>query len=154
MLLNFKKAPEETSLVTIHDGYGCSIDIPSKGYVDAKEYSDAMKIVLNASEENRLYSLERDLVTMLLISRFKLPLNTSPDKLLKLEDGSDIGAPMLKALYNHFIKELGGDIDVIKFPLGQYPNLTTQIVNVTVVSDVLETQANTNSKRSKQALEV
>ena len=43
---------------------------------------------------------------------------------------------------------------LLNSPWGQYPNLTTQIVNVTVVSDVLETQANTNSKRSKQALEV
>jgi hypothetical protein len=151
MLLNFKKAPEETSLVTIHDGYGCSIDIPSKGYVDATEYSEAMKLIINASEDNRLHTVERDIVVMLLISRFKLPLNTSPDKLLRLEDGSMIGAPMLKALYNHFVTELGADADVIKFPLGNYPNFTqSEIVNVTTVSDV-----QTGSKRStKQAVEV
>jgi hypothetical protein len=151
MLLNFKKAPEETSLVTIHDGYGCSIDIPSKGYVDATEYSEAMKLIINASEDNRLHTVERDIVVMLLISRFKLPLNTSPEKLLRLEDGSMIGAPMLKALYNHFVTELGADADVIKFPLGNYPNFTqSEIVNVTTVSDV-----QTGSKRStKQAVEV
>ncbi|MFM6399628.1 MAG: hypothetical protein ACKPFF_23375, partial [Planktothrix sp.] len=131
MLLNFKKAPEETSLVTIHDGYGCSIDIPSKGYVDATEYPEAMKLIINASEDNRLHTVERDIVVMLLISRFKLPLNTSPEKLLRLEDGSMIGAPMLKALYNHFVTELGADADVIKFPLGNYPNFTqSEIVNV------------------------
>lgn len=150
-MLNFKKQPEELSLVSIHDGYGCSLDIPSKGYVDATEYSEAMKLIINASEDNRLHTVERDIVTMLLISRFKLPLNTSPDKLLKLEDGSMIGAPMLKALYNHFIGELGADADTIKFPLGNYPNFTqSEIVNVTTVSDI-----QSSSKRStKQAVEV
>jgi hypothetical protein len=152
MLLNFKKSAEETNVVSIHDGYGCSIDIPSKGYVDASEYSEAMKLIINASEDNRLHTVERDIVVMLLISRFKLPLNTSHDKLLRLEDGSLIGAPMLKALYNHFISELGADADVIKFPLGNYANFTrSEVINVSpVLADV---QANKKSS-TKQPVEV
>lgn len=152
MLLNFKKSAEENSTVTVHDGYGCSLEIPSKGYADSVEYSKAMEIILSASDEGRLHNVERDLVVMLLISRFGLPLNTSHEKLLKLEDGSSLGAPMLKALYKHFIEELGADADVIKFPLGNYANFT-QTQNVV---NVLATPSDSQStkRNSKQPVEV
>ena len=148
-MLNFKKSSNDLSTVTIHDGFGCSLEIPSRGYVDANEYSDAMRLILTASDENRLHNVERDLVVLMLISRFELPKNTSADKLLKFEDGSAIGAPMLKALFKHFMNELGGETDMLKFPLGQYPNMTQDFIDIKPVVDV----NNVNSKRSKQTVE-
>lgn len=143
-MLNFKKSSEELSSVTVHDGFGCSIDIPSRGYVDAIEYSDAMRLILSASEENRLHNVERDLVVLMLVSRFNLPKNTSADKILKFDDGSVVGAPMLKALFNHFMDELGAEKDMLKFPLGHYTNMTQGYIDVKPVVDTTS-----NSKRSK-----
>lgn len=134
-MLNFKKKLDDLKQVNIQDGYGSSLEIPSRGYVDSVEYAGAMQIVLNASEDGSLHSLEQRLVTFLLATRFGLDKKTKPESLLVFEDGTPIGAPMLKALYNHFITELGAEVDTLKFPLGHYSNMTQDIkidVNVPV----------------------
>lgn len=145
-MLIFKRTSEDLKTVTVHDGYGSSIDIPSRGYVDSVEYSAAMEIVLRASEEGLLYTVEQRLVTLLLALRFKLDKNIQPEKLLIFEDGSPIGAPLLKALYNHFLKELGAEAGMLKFPFGNYQNLTIGINSDSILT------ANKQSKRNKKAV--
>lgn len=140
-MLNFKRTSEDLKTVTIHDGYGSSIDIPSRGYVNSVEYSEAMQLVLTASDEGNLYSLEQRLVTLLLASRFNLDKKIKPEKLLVFEDGTPISAPLLKALYNHFISELGADTDTLKFPFGHYTNMTKDLKINTPVAVVPETKA-------------
>ncbi|MFM6398190.1 MAG: hypothetical protein ACKPFF_16065, partial [Planktothrix sp.] len=141
-MLNFKRTSEDLKIVTIHDGYGSSIDIPSRGYVDSVEYSSAMDIILKASDEGSLSTVEQRLVTLLLALRFKLDKNISPEKLLIFDDGSSIGAPLLKALYNHFLKELGAEEGVLKFPFGNYRNLTSKL------DDSLSIKQSKRSKKS------
>jgi hypothetical protein len=151
MLLNFKKQSNDLTTVTVHDGYGCSLEIPTRGYVDATEYSEAMRLILTASDENRLHTVERDIVAFMLISRFDLPRNTSPEKIFKVDDdGTSIGAPMLKSLFKHFMDELGGEKDMLKFPLGHYSNMTQDFIDIktVTVSDSVN-----NQKRQKQPVE-
>lgn len=145
MGLPFKSSNNVINLVTIHDGYGSSIDIPSKGYVNSVEYSEAMQLVLTASDEGNLYSLEQRLVTLLLASRFNLDKKIKPEKLLVFEDGTPISAPLLKALYNHFINELGADADTLKFPFGHYSNVTQELkidVPVAIVPETKPSKSN------------
>ncbi len=141
-MLNFKRASDDLKTVTIHDGYGSSIDVPTRGYVDSVEYSSAMDIILKASDEGSLSTVEQRLVTLLLALRFKLDKNISPEKLLVFEDGSSIGAPLLKSLYNHFLKELGAEEGMLKFPFGNYQNLTLGI------NDSLSIKQSKRSKKS------
>lgn len=123
MGLPFRLNNDAIKQITIEDGHGNVIDVPSRGYASIKEYNEAMSLLMACNDSNgkpdleKLKTVEYDIVVVMLRHRFK-DFETPKDEFLNLESGEDIGVPMLKKLYDFFSKELG--IDKITPPEKQY----------------------------------
>lgn len=135
MGLPFRSNYDAIKQITIKDGYGGEIDVPSRGFASIKEYNEVLGLLVGSNDSSgkpdfdRLKTLEQDIVVTMLRHRFN-DFKTSKDELLKLESGEDIGAPMLKSLYNFFSKELG--LDSLNLPAGEYklPSEQTKLIPV------------------------
>ena len=113
MGLPFRSNYNAIKQITIKDGYGGEIDIPSRGFASIKEYNEVTALLINSSNSgnpdlNKLVTIEQDIVVIMLRHRFR-DFETPKEELLKLESGEELGVPMLKALYDFFSKELGLD---------------------------------------------
>lgn len=117
--LPFKGNKPDLKSVTVSDGFGLSLDVPSRGYASIEEYNAVMELFARYANPdgglntNRVKSFELDLVNLMLKSRFK----STSSNLCLTDDGEDVGAPMLKALFEFFSKELGLKLDL---PLGHF----------------------------------
>lgn len=111
-MIPFTPSQKNEEPKVVKDAFGNTLEIPAPPYATVGEYEEAMRIILSCTQgeearADRMPEMERRVCEAMLRSRFDPAGEIPPEDLFKFPDGREVGAPMLKALFEAFTAMLG-----------------------------------------------